>query len=78
MWTDPDAFNANERLRQPQPGGCGAKRLNAVLPQWLALQFNSCLGGLVDDVQLRKLSGFRRSTAYTPLPTLKQEDALEN
>ncbi len=44
----------------------------------LALQFNSSLGGPVDDEQLRKLSGLRRSTAYTRLPSLKEEDPVQH
>jgi integrase len=44
----------------------------------LALQFNSSLGGPVDDRQLRKLSGLRRSTAYLRLPSLKDEDPVQH
>jgi integrase len=44
----------------------------------LALQFNSSVGGPVDDEQLRKLSGLRRSTAYKHLPSLKHEDPVQH
>jgi hypothetical protein len=44
----------------------------------LALRFNSSLGGLIEDEQLRKLSGLRRSTAYNHLPALKQEDPVQH
>lgn len=44
----------------------------------LALQFNSSVGGPVDDEQLRKLSGLRRSTAHKRLPSLKHEDPVQH
>jgi integrase len=44
----------------------------------LALQFNSSLGGPINDEQLRKLSGLPRSTAYTRLPSLKHEDPVQH